>query len=476
MRLCLGDEPSSCLRLYCLTVKCTAVLDDIATVDDQTNALDVVLNLGILLLLFLACALWRAVAKNCAAGEREKSSHLIRLLCASWFAGMIMVWRIACLRIRLGTACVKLHDSASLSRVASDKGLTRHTALQNVRIVLCFAGVIARSIRLTWPTVEARVLRPLREHGASKIDIYVFNIDTQSASVDGNVAVNASDAHLIPHNVYESMLQNDVDRLVSQRCASMPPGFSCKFSYYAREGADAKARQTVKVAARRQLNAMRQLYSEARIGHFLVRRLTKYDVALVIGPDMFLALNISIADVLTASRSLHSIVTSLVCDAGRSKNESGITNGFYIGHPLALANVLLRLEQTEHWRSTDPPFDYESLVRRSFDHHGQVRKPTTMVFFKIRADGKVEWQGTTRGGAVVSHLASPEDREAVSSAWRLALTGRTEGPASCCAGWRDMSAAAIASTASEVLRASQSRPAASKTWQADVRTSKRPLT
>ena len=48
------------------------------------------------------------------------------------------------------------------------------------------------------------------------------------------------------------------------------------------------------------------------------------------------------------------------------------------------------------WRQA---YDYEVLLRRAFEHHGLARRTTPMVFFKVRADGRVDWIHQAMGTA-----------------------------------------------------------------------------
>ena len=63
-------------------------------------------------------------------------------------------------------------------------------------------------------------------------------------------------------------------------------------------------------------------------------RSSNHDVAVVTGPDYHLALDISPVDVRRAAMEQRTVYTTGVNDA------DGYTNGFYIGHPRPLSQVM----------------------------------------------------------------------------------------------------------------------------------------
>ena len=137
-------------------------------------------------------------------------------------------------------------------------------------------------------------------------------------------------------------------------------------------------------------------------------------MAIVCGPDFFLALNVSVTDVLAAAAAPRRVYTTAV-----NMGTSGLTNGFYIGHSLAVAALTARLDDEHIWTDHDID-DYESTVLASVRVHRLEHLLTSMVFFKVRASKTVHWQGAH----AVGHLASPRDRAEVLRAWRhLCRTG-----------------------------------------------------
>ena len=80
-----------------------------------------------------------------------------------------------------------------------------------------------------------------------------------------------------------------------------------------------------------------------------------------------------------------SIYTSQVNDA------EGYTNGFYFGKPGQLSKILNRWDDFENSNH-----DYEFALKKSFLKYNIHREATDIVFWKIRANGIISWQGGAR--------------------------------------------------------------------------------
>ena len=60
-----------------------------------------------------------------------------------------------------------------------------------MRVAVCLFGVIARSIRLTWPSVEKHLLLPLLRDG-HVVELFGFNLNFNYAIPVDGVILNAS--------------------------------------------------------------------------------------------------------------------------------------------------------------------------------------------------------------------------------------------------------------------------------------------
>ena len=279
------------------------------------------------------------------------------------------------------------------------------------KIALCLYGTISRSIQRTWPHMEMKLIGPLTLVGY-EVDIYGFGMDLRSSDLLDGVAVNQSAiSQLVPYTAYESVRQADVDRIIDARCAStracsvfLPVNQTlCQHARHEREATLCRhARHEREVSSR---NALRQLYSERRVGVFLQSRVGReYAAAVVASPDYHIALAIDGLQLLTASLLRDTVYTTDVNPGGRG----GATNGFYFGTPLALSKILRRYEYLEYIEANllrtegkRLSLSYEQVLGHAFTWANVTQASSPLVFFKIRADGMPDWQGPHS----IKHLA-----------------------------------------------------------------------
>ena len=234
--------------------------------------------------------------------------------------------------------------------------------IRKKKIILCLFGVIPRSINKTWDSIKTNIIDVLEQNNF-KVDIYVFNLNVLDIKVDGKI-LNQNNIKIIPYNYYEEKLQTDLDIILEKKCIS-----GCKFI----AGYDELMNK----------NAMRQLYSEYMVGKFLEKN-NKYDLSIVCGPDYYIANNINIQDI-NNSLINNNIYISQVNKSG------GLTNGFYFGKSLNLVPLLKRYEDFKTGEDV-----YESTIVTAINTHNIKYKLTDIVFFKIRANNNIDWQGNKR--------------------------------------------------------------------------------
>ena len=359
------------VRLYCLSVPCGAIFEDIRSPDELIEN-NITISRRHAALLNLCCMLLLCVAAQ-AVLRHSSRAYCARVLArvlyscgiAVTFTLVIVAWQRRPFEwFEPGTQL--LHSNATL------------------RVVLCLYGVVPRSIRTTWPTIDQRVVQPLRLAGLS-VDIYVFNMHVRGAHVDG-VTLDHDAINVVPYTALEEANQTVVTDQIVRRCTQLG-GTVCRFKTGPFERAGRPLRKSVVV-----LNALRQLYSEEQVGEHLRRRLLDYDVAIVCGSDVYPALEVDVEDVRVAARTTSSVFTTVVQDA------EGYTNGFYLGHPLPLSRTLRRWEELPALAAASPLAhrDYERLLKAAFMRHHIRRLVTAMAFFKVRASGEVSWQGAQR--------------------------------------------------------------------------------
>ena len=376
--------------------------------------------LGIVLFLCIATSVTAVVHRRrrcivlwCSQPVRLHASPAALLLGLVLAVGALLHWRRA--EDRAVRDALSPFDPAlsELARVATPP----MKLPKRLRVALCIFGVVPRGIRTTWPMIQAHVIRPLRAVEA-ELHVTVFSIDTGNETVDGNATVDPAALKLFPAGTYMQVVrQSVVDAEIAVHCRQVARQNGCHFGAHPR-------------GTRMFVNAMRQLYIERRVGQWVDRRADEYDVVVALTADYYTALDISLQDVRYAAQSESAVFTSAMSDLEPTAVANGFANGFYIGTPLPVAKVMRRLDDAKLWQPR-PPHAYESHLKRAFELHRIERRPTPMIFFKVRADGSVVWQpylGLRQHVDLLRRtLASEALVQQVLAAWRTATAGRPKG-------------------------------------------------
>lgn len=230
------------------------------------------------------------------------------------------------------------------------------------KVLVCFFGTIPRSIKYTYSSIQKHLINILNEK--YDVDIYVFNLNVKKTKVDG-VILNNNDTNIIDSNYFEETDQELIDIDIDLLCSKI----TCKIDKYS----DLTTR-----------NAIRQMYSEYRVGLFVEKNKNKYDSVIVCGPDYYLLTNINLEHV------DNTIINPIVYTASVNQG-GGYTNGFYIGNPHSIIKILKRYEALKDNLPTEK--DYEFLLKKSFDDNKVNTDVTDMLFYKIRANKKIASQG-----------------------------------------------------------------------------------
>ena len=367
------------VRLYCLTARCVGFIQDVAAADEYieqslTNSRrrTVIMNLGLALVLLASLHHNLKRLRHC---EWCTKSCIVIMLCT--LEGLVIVLML-CLVLQRHPLR-PLFDADELLQLVSPVQPKR------LRAVLCLYGVIPRSISTTWRALKYHVVQTLEVDASASLDVYIFNLDVAGDRVDG-VLLNQQDVAHAPYTFLESANQSSITHLIAARCGSLDAA-ACRFKTGPFEHFSVPLLSSPVV-----LNALRQLYSENRVAHFLRAHVLDYDVAIVCGADIYPALTINLNDVRHAATLLDGVYTTVVQDA------EGYTNGFYIGHPLPMIRILRRWDELHSLAAISPLAhrDYERILKASFEMHHIRRHVTPMVFFKVRANGQVSWQGQQR--------------------------------------------------------------------------------
>ena len=235
------------------------------------------------------------------------------------------------------------------------------------RICICFFGVIGRSIRFTYESLLKNLIEPLKKE--NDVHVYVFNLDVERTVVDGR-SVNQMNYRIIEADYCEQYKQSMLDK---------------ELDVYYQDGICKMRHDYTNIAIR---NAIRQMYSEYRVGMYLEKHKDEFDCAIVCGPDYYLLRPININHINDSINNSSIVYTTNVNDG------SGITNGFYIGSIDPMVKILKRYENIRELLPTKK--DYEYLLKKTFVKYEVNRKITDMLFVKVRNNQSIVRQGKMR--------------------------------------------------------------------------------
>lgn len=250
------------------------------------------------------------------------------------------------------------------------------------KCILCLFGVIPRSIKYTYKSINDRIIEPLKKD--YDVDIYIFNLNVDKTKVDG-VILNQNDIDILPYKYKEEYNQEKLDTDIKELKKNI--NFKFRNNY-------------AKKFPNRIQNAIRQMYSEYRVGSFLEKKCNNYDVSVVCGPDYYIANQINLDHV------KKSIINNFVFFS-QVNNAQGITNGFYFGKPKLLYPFLKRYEIMKKFFPNNK--DYEYVLLMAVKHYKINIRYTNIVFFKIRASKNVWWQG----GKKLNYIKNPNHKKII---------------------------------------------------------------
>ena len=302
----------------------------------------------------------------------------------------------------------------------------------------------------THADIERALVAPLRAAGMA-VTIVGVDVWPGDALVD-HQRLRRESVRVVPYDHFESWDQATVDADLRRLCRTTEPGCArcakklaaCPFPDYRKKlcpgheycavpprmrcppftaEASANPEKTAYIQTpyrpRMQLNAYRQLHTEARVALHLNRTAARARgvgqtsvltaprsmVAIALGSDFAPLANftISVADVLAASRDPSTLYTSNQNDRG------GFTDGFLLGHPTPVVRVLSRLHAMSAARDAGGlgqhggahgvrpealgtrEASYEVGLRSSLERLNLTRRVTCMRFVKIRAHGGLDY-------------------------------------------------------------------------------------
>ena len=230
------------------------------------------------------------------------------------------------------------------------------------RVLVCFFGTCSRSIKYTHENHKTHLLNILEKH--YKVDIYVFNNNVDKLIIDG-VVQNNTDSKVIQSTHYEEESQATIDNKICNLIHERNIDTTMRYDY---------PQNTIK-------NAIRQMYSEEKVGKFIESHIEDYDCAIVCNPDIYFTNEINLSHIEIAMNNTDCVFTTNIHDA------QGYTNGFYIGAPKPISRILKRFSILELLLPTNK--DYEYLLKRAFEINNITRLISDTAFLKIRSDKSV---------------------------------------------------------------------------------------
>jgi hypothetical protein len=217
----------------------------------------------------------------------------------------------------------------------------------------------------------------LKQHGI-EVDVFRYDLDPNEGDLVDKRLWRPR-LHPLPRDYYEANKTLDVDVEAAALCSKVQclyrPGYS---------------EQTTR-------NAVRQLYSESRVGHFLNQNQDQYDVAIVIGSDIYVPWDISMQDINRAlTCSTKAAAGAVECSTPReilitgNNDAGGVTNGFYVGAPAVVSAVMSRLYDPDNFPEQE---DYERQLKRSFERHSVVTRKLINFDRKFQSFCKLRYSG-----------------------------------------------------------------------------------
>jgi len=231
--------------------------------------------------------------------------------------------------------------------------------MEKDKIILCYFGTCSRAIKYTVNNHIENILNVLNP--IYDIDIYVFNNNVEDSLID-NVIQNNDDVKLINSTYYEEETQSVIDNNINDYVKLHHITLRFRYDY------------TKSVIQ----NAMRQIYSEEKVGIFLEKHMDTYKCAIVCNPDCYLFNTISVNDVMNSINNSNIVYTTTVNDA------QGYTNGFYIGSLKPMIKILKRYSVLSQLLPTN--YDYEYILKQVFINNNIDRCISNVKFVKIRSN------------------------------------------------------------------------------------------
>lgn len=181
------------------------------------------------------------------------------------------------------------------------------------KVLVCLTGVVNRSIKYTWPSIEDNLVKPLKTMYA--VDIAVFNNNVGECRVDGKI-LNNGDLSIIPSDYLFEYKQSDLDKEIKS-----VPGAEIEYPPY--------------FSGKNRQNGLRHMCIERKVARFLGESQDNYKYVLVTNADYFYVNPLPLS--IFASIDGKTVATCHHLDC------RGYTDGFYLGTHKALCTIMGRI-------------------------------------------------------------------------------------------------------------------------------------
>ncbi len=254
----------------------------------------------------------------------------------------------------------------SLVKILLDDVMNSLKKLIKETIIICFAGVMNRSIHITYHNIIEHILEPVSLK--YNYDIYVFNNNIENAIIDGVQISNNNIKCFKNITFFEEETQTVIDNNIKKNNLKNP-----YLDYYKNS-----------IAAQ---NCVRQLYCENKVAQFLKK--TNYKKAIFITPDFYFFHKLNINSINFDNNSIY---------ISNNNDACGYTNGFYIGNTNLLIKIMERYSYLPKLIK-----DYEYGVKYACNINNITRSVLNINFAKIRANKRI-WKPSNKKLPIDNYL------------------------------------------------------------------------
>lgn len=226
------------------------------------------------------------------------------------------------------------------------------------KILVVLYGVIGRSIKYTYLNHKEKIFKKLKKENIS-FDVCVVNNNIQTTKIDGYL-INNDDYKMVDYDFYIEETQKIIDKKINKFHSNYESYFGNNFYDY---------------IEKYKKDPLRNSYIETITSDYIRLNESKYDKVIAFCSDLFFAEEIDIKWIQNEECNLiHS----------NQHNANGITNGFYIGTPRQVSDIMNSFYDLKSLAQ----IDYEHILSLNSEKKEIQTKGVDFRFLKIRATGE----------------------------------------------------------------------------------------